>query len=170
MCEWLFNCKFVIDYNYINPTQVSSYQIDLRPSKYVPPTRKHKLQLISNKVYPLNWSWWRRINVVLKILLWGTKCLLWISKLISGSTKALYSHNIMYLRYMEGHIWLLFKIQSFACGRTDGWTAGRPDGRVGENNATGGPNGSTDLSWVGQLGLSVTIFLPHNNQKQPNVA
>ena len=120
MCEWLFDCKFVIDYNYINPTQVSSYQIDLRPSKYVPPTRKHKLQLISNKVYPLNWSWWRRINVVLKILLWGTNCFLWISKLNARSTKALHSHNTVYLRYMEGYIWLLFKIQSFACGRPDG--------------------------------------------------
>ena len=146
MCEWLFDCKFVIDYNYINPTQVSSYQIDLRPSKYVPPTRKHKLQLISNKVYPLNWSWWRRINVVLKILLWGTNCFLWISKLNAGSTKALHSHNTVYLRYMEGYIWLLFKIQSFVCGRP----AGRTDGRVGENNATGGPNSSadTELIWV----------------------
>ena len=38
--------------------------------------------------------------------------------------KALHLHNIVYLRYMEGYIWLLFEIQSFACGRTDG--------RVGE--------------------------------------
>ena len=107
--------------NRVNPTQVSSYQIDLCPSKYVPPTRKHKLQLISNKVYPLNWYWWRRINVVLKILLWGTNCFLWISKLNAGSTKALHSHNTVYMRYMEGYIWLLFKIQSFAWGRTGRW-------------------------------------------------
>ena len=148
MCKWLFDCKFVIDYNYINPTQVSSYQIDLHPSKYVPPTRKHKLQLISNKVYPLNWSWWRRTNVVLKILLWGTKCLLWISKLNAGSTKALYSHNIVYLRYMEGYIWLLFEMKSFACGRPDG----RADRRVGEINAPTGPNWELKLCWVDQLG------------------
>ena len=45
--------------------------------------------------------------------------------------KASHLHNIVYLRYMEGYTWLLFEIQSFACGRADG--------RVGEINAPTGP-------------------------------
>ena len=55
---------------------------------------------------------------------------------------------------MEGYIWLLFEIQIFACGRTAG--------RVGEYNATGGPNSSAEaelrlaelVSWV-----NVALFI-----------
>ena len=58
--------------------------------------------------------------------------------------KASHSHNIVYLRYMEGYIWLLFEIQSFACRRLDGWL----DRRVGEINATGGPNSSAETELI----------------------
>ena len=101
----------------------SSYQIDLRPSKYVPPTRKHKLQLISKIVYPLNWSWWRRIiwnqcgfeNTCMK-----TNCVLWISKLNGGCTKSFtFTYNSVseiYRRLHMAPIW-----DSKFCMRTDGF-------------------------------------------------
>ena len=51
--------------------------------------------------------------------------------------KASHLHNIVYLRYMEGFMWLLFKIQIL-----------HADGRVGENNATGGPNSSAETELI----------------------
>ena len=34
------------------------------------------------------------------------------------------------------------------CMRMDGRTTGRPDGRVSENNATGGPNSSAETELI----------------------